>query len=86
MNNKERVLACLSHQQPDRVPYNIGFTQKAYKRMVEFYDDQNFASKLNNCLRIVPTTHKESWKEIEAHRVSPEAHSRYSSPSTGLAL
>ena len=65
MNNKERVLACLSHQQPDRIPYNIGFTQKAYKRMVEFYDDQDFASRLNNCLKIVQTTHKESWKEIE---------------------
>ena len=29
MNNRERVLATLHHTQPDRVPYNIGFTQKA---------------------------------------------------------
>ncbi len=50
MNNRERVIACLNHIQPDIVPYNIGFTQKAYEKMVKYYNDNNFASKLGNCL------------------------------------
>ena len=65
MNNKERVIASLNHQQPDRIPYNIGFTQKAHQKMIEFYGDPDFASRLNNCLKIIETTQKDGWKEVE---------------------
>ena len=64
MNNRERVLATLSHSQPDTVPYNIGFTQKARAQMVEFYGDPGFASKLGNCLTTFGCDPKNSWKEI----------------------
>ena len=50
MNNRERVLTSLNHHQPDKVPYNVGFTHKAHAKMVEFYGDPDFVSKLGNCL------------------------------------
>ena len=50
MTNKERVQAALEHRQPDRVPYQVGFTQKAHAKMVEFYSDSTFASKIGNHL------------------------------------
>jgi uroporphyrinogen decarboxylase len=65
MSNRERVLASLSHQQPDRVPYDISFTQKSHAKMVEFYGDPQFASKLGNCLTWLGCEPAESWKEVE---------------------
>ena len=49
MNNRERVLTALNHQQPDKVPYDIRFTQPAHARMAEYYGDADFESKLGNC-------------------------------------
>jgi len=49
MNNWERVLAALKHRQPDKVPYDIRFTQKAYAKMAQYYGDQDFDSRLGNC-------------------------------------
>lgn len=40
MNNKERVIAALSHRQPDRTPYVIGFTQKAAAVMTARYGQE----------------------------------------------
>jgi len=37
MTHKERVCASLRHEQPDRTPYVIGFTQKSMARMVEHF-------------------------------------------------
>lgn len=65
MNNRERVLATLNHQQPDIVPYNIGFTQPAQANMVEYYGDPDFVSKLGNCLTLLGTAPKDGWREIE---------------------
>jgi uroporphyrinogen decarboxylase len=49
MTNRERVLAALRHQTPDKVPYDIRFTQPAHARMVEYYGDPDFEQKLGNC-------------------------------------
>jgi uroporphyrinogen decarboxylase len=49
MNNRERLLAALKHEQPDKTPYDIRFTQVAQAKMVEYYDDPDFAAKLGNC-------------------------------------
>jgi len=66
MNNRERVLAALSHRQPDKVPYEIGFTQKMHARMAEFYGDPDFASKLGNCLLALGHQPKGAWREVAA--------------------
>lgn len=65
MNNRERVYAALNHQQPDKVPYDIGFTHKAHAKMVEFYDDPDFDSRLGNCLTLLGLTPLEGWREVE---------------------
>lgn len=49
MTNRERVLAALAHRRPDKVPYDIRFTQPAHAKMVEYYGDPEFESKLGNC-------------------------------------
>ena len=49
MTNRQRVLAALNHRQPDKTPYDIRFTQRAYAAMAAYYGDTDFASKLGNC-------------------------------------
>jgi uroporphyrinogen decarboxylase len=49
VNNRDRVLTALKHNQPDRVPYDIQFTVPARAKMVDYYDDPGFESKLGNC-------------------------------------
>jgi hypothetical protein len=36
MDNRERVFASLGLQKPDRIPYDIQFTQRAHAKMAEF--------------------------------------------------
>jgi len=63
MNNKERVLASLRHQQPDKTPYNISLTQKAHQKMAEYCGDPDFEKKLNNCFLIMGTAPRDAWRE-----------------------
>jgi uroporphyrinogen decarboxylase len=67
MNNRERVLAALQHRQPDRTPFNLGFTQPAHHKMVEFYKDADFEQRLGNCFTILSTEPEQSWREVRPH-------------------
>ena len=49
MTNKERVLAALNHRQPDKTPYDIRFTVPAHAKMVDYFRNADFDSKLGNC-------------------------------------
>ncbi len=49
MNNRQRVLTTLAHQEPDVVPYDIGFTEPARAKMAAYYADPDFERKLGNC-------------------------------------
>jgi len=64
MNNRERVLATLAHQQPDRIPYNIEFTHPAHATMADYYQDPDFASKLGNCLTVLGCAPAGAWREV----------------------
>jgi uroporphyrinogen decarboxylase len=64
MNNRERVVATLNHQQPDVVPYDIGFTQPSHAKMVDYYGDPDFRSKLGNCLTVLGCEPAGSWKQV----------------------
>lgn len=55
MTHKERVLASLRHEQPDRIPYHVTFTRKAHKRMADYLGDPDFTGKLNNACFIRKT-------------------------------
>jgi uroporphyrinogen decarboxylase len=65
MTNRERVIATLKHKQPDKTPYDIGFTQPAFQKMVKFYGDPDFASKLGNCLTWLGCEPANSWREVK---------------------
>lgn len=65
MTNRERVLASLRHQQPDRIPYHVGFTQMAHQKMAAFYGDPDFESKLGNCFAGISTGLPDGWREVE---------------------
>lgn len=64
MNNKERVFASLNHRQPDKIPYNISFTQKAYQNMIEHFGER-FEEQLDNCFTTLSTEKKNGWNEVE---------------------
>lgn len=65
MNNRERIIATLNHEQPDRIPYDIGFTIPARKKMAEYLQDDAFETKLGNCFTILECEPKNAWKEYE---------------------
>jgi len=48
MTNRERVIAALRHSQPDRVPYQIGFTQRARAAMDKRYGE-GYLALIDNC-------------------------------------
>lgn len=58
MNNKQRVIDSLNHKQPDKVPYSIGFTVKAHEKMIDYFGDPDFVSRLDNCFCVLSTTKK----------------------------
>ncbi len=64
MNNRQRVLATLNHQQPDKTPYQIGFTHKAHQKMAKFYGDDKFQLNLGNALTRLECEPANSWTEI----------------------
>jgi uroporphyrinogen decarboxylase len=49
MTNRERVYASFAHQQPDRTPYMVGFTQKSLAAMVAHYGNSDFLAQIDNC-------------------------------------
>jgi uroporphyrinogen decarboxylase len=62
MTNKERVIASLKHQQPDKCPYVIGFTQKAAAAMTARYGDGVYALLDNAVHGVAPNAGpKDCW-------------------------
>jgi uroporphyrinogen decarboxylase len=66
MTNKERVYAALTHKQPDKTPYCIGFTQKASAAMVEHYGNADWAALIDNCFHGVAANPGPKQMEISA--------------------
>ena len=65
MTNRERVLASLNHEQPDKTPYCLEFTEKSHAKMAHYYGDPDFAAKLGNALTYVGTGAPDAWTETE---------------------
>jgi uroporphyrinogen decarboxylase len=55
MTPRERVIASLEYRQPDVTPYHVTFTAPARRKMIEYYADPGFESRLENCLVLVDT-------------------------------
>ncbi|MBI2298853.1 MAG: hypothetical protein HYU66_07880 [Armatimonadetes bacterium] len=45
---RDRVLMAFEHEQPDRCPHSMGFTQVAHQKMAEFYGDPHWLGKIGN--------------------------------------
>ncbi|HUW60460.1 MAG TPA: uroporphyrinogen decarboxylase family protein, partial [Candidatus Bathyarchaeia archaeon] len=63
MTNRERVLASLCHEQPDKIPFNAGFTKRAHRNMAEFYGDPQFDRKIGNCFTVLDAAPEDAWRE-----------------------
>lgn len=64
MTSRERVLASLHHEQPDKTPYDIGFTQVAHAKMADYYADPHFAAKLDNCFAMLDCSPCDGWRQV----------------------
>lgn len=65
MTPRERVVKALNFEQPDIVPYSIGFTAAAHQKMAQYYNDPDFASKLGNHLFGLAHNRRNAWVEVE---------------------
>lgn len=65
MTSRERVRAALNFQQPDIVPYNIGFTIPAREKMASYYGDPDFLNKLGNAFLGLTHQRKNAWVETQ---------------------
>lgn len=64
MNSRERVIAALEHEQPDRTPYCVDFTHKAHAAMARYLNDPEFDSKIGNDVVSLDTGLPGGWREI----------------------
>ncbi|MGA2613461.1 MAG: uroporphyrinogen decarboxylase family protein [Spirochaetia bacterium] len=64
MNRRQRVAEAIAHRQPDKVPYHISFTVPAREAMTRWYRDPQFEALLGNCLLLLETEPKNSWKRV----------------------
>ncbi|MBI2438534.1 MAG: hypothetical protein HYV36_06960 [Lentisphaerae bacterium] len=60
MTNRERVLATLRHQQPDRIPYHVSFTQQARARF-QAYAGADGLKSLQNCMAMYELEPANAW-------------------------
>jgi len=59
MTPRQRVCQALAHRPVEVVPYNVGFTVPARRKMAEFYGDPRFEEKIGNHLAPVPVVRVE---------------------------
>lgn len=48
MTARERVIAAINFQKPDRVPHSLGFTWQLNEKMIEYTGDPKYKTKLQN--------------------------------------
>ena len=70
MTSHERVTATLLHNQPDRTPYSIDFTQDARARMVEYCGGEDFMELIDNdiCRVAAGSGPMECWIDETTHQ------------------
>lgn len=61
---KQIVIESIKHKNSNIIPYNIEFTIDAYKKMSNYYGDENFINDLNNFLVVLKAEPENSFIEI----------------------
>lgn len=64
MTKRERMLATLHHVQPDRVPYQIHFTQAARERLYAYWRDPRRFDRVDNAFTGLAAGPVQPWQEI----------------------
>ena len=59
MNYRERVLAALRFEKPDRVPYQVDFTQQMLEKMIAYTGREDYLQTLGNHVSVVSLTKPE---------------------------
>ncbi|HOE66650.1 MAG TPA: uroporphyrinogen decarboxylase family protein [Candidatus Hydrogenedentes bacterium] len=65
MTHRERVRTALAHRQPDRVPYNVQFTDEARDMMAQCCQDPDFEQRLDNSLAYLSLRKALNYREVE---------------------
>ena len=65
MTRRERVAMALDHQQPDAVPYDIGFTAPLREKVCEHYGTHDIGGLIGNHLACISATTPDAWTEVE---------------------
>lgn len=65
VTKREIVRAVLRHEETKVVPYSLGFTKTASRKLSEFYGSDDFDDKLGNYIATVVAKPKDAWKEVE---------------------
>ncbi len=53
MNGKQKVSQAIRRVPVEIVPYQIGFTPEAYRKMADYYHEEDFLSALGNCMEFI---------------------------------
>jgi len=48
VTNKERVIAAIKHEQPDKVPHNVMFTKEMLDKMIVYSGNNDYINTINN--------------------------------------
>ena len=48
MKNRERVIAAIKHEQPDKTPHNVFFTGEMLDKMIAYTGNNNYINTINN--------------------------------------
>jgi len=53
MTKRERVLAAIRHEQPDRTPHNVFFTNQSLQRMIEYTGAPDYIDTIGNHISLM---------------------------------
>ncbi len=64
MTPRERVKLALQHRQPDRIPYHVGCTAPARRKLESYYGTSDLLRELEDHLIIYSTRRYSPWTEV----------------------
>jgi len=64
MTPRERVATALSHEQPDLVPYHLGFTIPVLEKVREHYGTDDVDALIGNHLACISARAPDAWAEV----------------------
>lgn len=64
MTPRERVLRALRHEEPDRVPHYLGFTEPARRKFERFCGTTDIEHRVDNSIAVYSTRRNAPWTEV----------------------